>query len=149
MTKSKISKSKGTILVIDDNAGILFVLRKALELKGYEVHTSDTYYGVEAVEKIASDLMYLDISLVGIDGREVCQELKSDTRTKHIPIIILTAYPNADELAKEAGANDFLPKPFDIEALWKMTVKHILVPAKNRTLAREQKREIGPILSPI
>lgn len=149
MAKPKISQSKGTILVIDDNAGILFVLRKALELKGYQVHTSDTFHGVAAVETIAPDLMYLDISLVGIDGREVSQELKSDTRTKYIPIIILTAYPNAGELAKEAGANDFLPKPFDIEALWKMTGKYILVPAKNRTLAREQKREIGQIPSSV
>ncbi|MEK7155877.1 MAG: response regulator [Patescibacteria group bacterium] len=112
------------VLIIDDNAGILFVMRKALELKGYEVHTSDTFTGIDAVEKVAPDLMYLDISLVGQDGREVAQELKGDEGTKHIPIIILTAYPNADELAKEAGANDFLPKPFELADLWKMTAKY-------------------------
>jgi two-component system alkaline phosphatase synthesis response regulator PhoP len=95
-----------------------------LILKGYDVHTSDTFIGVGAIKKSAPDLIYLDISLVGKDGRQVAQELKSDEGTKHIPIIILTAYPNAGELAKEAGAEDYLPKPFDLEMLWKMTAKY-------------------------
>ena len=114
------------VLVIDDNPGILFVMRKALELKGYEVHTSDKFTGVDAVQKIAPDLMYLDISLMGKDGREVSRELKGDERTKHIPIIILTAYPNADELAKESGADGYLSKPFELADLWAMTAKHTL-----------------------
>jgi len=112
------------VLVIDDNAGILFAMRKALEMKGYKVHTFDTFTGVDAVKKVAPDLMYLDISLVGQDGREVAQELKGDERTKHIPIVILTAYPNADELAKEAGGDGHLSKPFELAELWKMTAKY-------------------------
>jgi|SRR3989344_6207085 len=112
------------VLIIDDNAGILFALQKALGLKEYEVCISETFTGVAAVEKIAPDLIYLDISLIGKDGREVAQELKGDDRTKHIPIVMLTAYPNADELAKEAGADDFLPKPFELAELWKMTTKY-------------------------
>lgn len=117
-------RGRAKVLVIDDNSGILFVMRKALELKGYEVHTSDTFTGIDAVEKIAPDLMYLDISLVGKDGRDVAQELKGHERTKHVPIVILTAYPNADELAKEAGADGFLPKPFELADLWEMTAKY-------------------------
>ncbi len=118
------------VMVIDDNVGILFVMRKALELKGYEVHTYEAFIGVAAVEKGAPDLIYLDISLVGKDGREVAQELKGDGKTKHIPIVILTAYPNADELAREAGADDFLSKPFELADLWKMTTKHTAVSKK-------------------
>lgn len=112
------------VLVIDDNAGILFVMRKALEMKGYEVHTVDTFSGVDAVAKVAPALIYLDISLVGKDGREVAQELKNDERTKHIPIVILTAYPNADELSKEAKADNYLSKPFELTDLWDITAKH-------------------------
>jgi len=112
------------VLIIDDNEGILFAVKKALELKGYEAHTSETFVGVNAVAKAAPDLLYLDVSLVGKDGREVAKELKADDRTKHIPIVILTAYPNASELAKEAGADDFLPKPFELAHLWKMTEKY-------------------------
>ena len=115
---------KKRVLVIDDNTGILFVMQKALDLKEYEVHISETFVGADGVEKVAPDLIYLDISLVGKDGREVAQELKNDERTKNIPIVILTAYPNADELAKEARADDYLSKPFELADLWEMTAKH-------------------------
>jgi len=117
-------KPKKKILVIDDNAGILFVMKQALGLKGYDVHTSESFTGVPDVAQLAPDLIYLDISLVGQDGREISRELKLNARTKHIPIIILTAYPNADELAKEAGSDNYLPKPFDLQDLWKMTAKY-------------------------
>ncbi len=125
MNTQNIIKKK--ILVIDDNVGILFVMQKALQLKGYEVYISETFNGVEAMEKMAPDALYLDISLVGMDGREVAQELKADARTKSIPIIIVTAYPNARELAKEAGADDFLSKPFELAELWKMTARYTSV----------------------
>ncbi|MDO8492807.1 MAG: response regulator [bacterium] len=122
MKTTNITKKK--ILVIDDNSGILFVMRQALELKDYEVHTSETFSGVLAVEKIAPDLIYLDISLVGQDGRQIAKVLKNNKTTKNIPIIILTAYPNAGELTKEAGADDYLPKPFELEHLWEMTANY-------------------------
>ena len=112
------------VLVIDDNPGILFAMQEALRLKDYDVHISEMFAGVEKIEKSAPDLIYLDISLVGQDGREVTKELKGDGRTKNIPIIILTAYPNANELTKEAGADDYLSKPFELENLWKMTAKY-------------------------
>jgi len=115
---------KKRVLVIDDNTGILFVMQKALDLKDYDVHISETFVGVDSVEKVAPDLIYLDISLVGKDGRAVAQELKANKRTKHIPIVILTAYPNADELAKEARADDYLSKPFELADLWEMTAKY-------------------------
>jgi CheY-like chemotaxis protein len=115
---------KKKVLVIDDNAGILFIMQQALELKQYEVHLSETYPGIGYVEQIAPDLICLDVSLVGQDGRDVARELKADVRTRHIPIIILTAYPNAEDMAHEAGANDFLSKPFDLNILWAMAAKH-------------------------
>lgn len=121
----KISnKTKKIILVIDDNSGILFAMKQALELKDYDVHISETFAGIEAIKTVAPDLIFLDISLVGKDGREIARIIKADNRTKHIPIIVLTAYPNADELAKEAEADDFLPKPFDLTKLWEITEKY-------------------------
>lgn len=124
---------KKRVLVIDDNTGILFVMQKALDLKDYDVHISETFVGVDGVEKVAPDLIYLDVSLVGKDGREVAQELKDDERTKHIPIVILTAYPNADELAKEARADDYLSKPFELADLWEMTAKYTSTSKKGPT----------------
>ena len=119
---------KKKVLVIDDNAGILFVLQQALELKQYEVHTAEAFAGIEAIERIAPDLICLDVSLIGQDGRDVARELKADIRTKHIPIIILTAYPNAGDMAAEAGANDFLSKPFELKLLWEKAAKYTTLP---------------------
>jgi len=112
------------IMIIDDNEGILFAVKNALVFKGYEVYTAETFEGVSAVVTVAPDLLYLDVSLVGKDGRLVARELKGNIQTKFIPIVMLTAYPNASELAKEAGAEDFLAKPFELEHLWNMTEKH-------------------------
>jgi len=120
----RAARTRKKVLVIDDNSGILFAMQQALELKDYDVHVSETFAGTDAVYTISPDLIYLDISLVGQDGRAVTKELKRDERTKNIPVIILTAYPNADELSKEAGADDFLPKPFELKHLWDMTAKY-------------------------
>ncbi len=117
--------AKKNILVIDDNAGILFAVQQALEMRGYMVHTATMFSGVEAVEKDHPDLILLDIFLTGEDGRDIARKLKNHKGTSHIPIIILSAYPNPDELATEAGADDYLAKPFDLNALFKKIADHI------------------------
>ncbi len=109
-------------------------MQQALQMKDYDVRTNESFMGVAAIEKSAPDLIYLDVSLVGKDGREVAQELKNDERTKNIPIVILTAYPNADELAEEAEADDFLPKPFELDHLWAMTAEYTLGSEKRLVL---------------
>ena len=124
------------ILIIDDSVGILFAVRKALEVKGYEVITSETFPGVTYVENISPDLLFLDMSLVGQDGRKVAKELKADNKTNRIPIVMLTAFPNARELALESGADDFLSKPFELEVLWKISKKHTSIPERTPTLRK-------------
>ncbi len=116
---------KKKILIIDDNSGILFVMQQALALKGYDVHTSETFAGVHAIEKDSPNLIYLDVSLLGKDGREVSRQLKKSNGTKNIPIIMLTAHTNAEELAHEAGANSYLPKPFELTHLWEKTAEYV------------------------
>ncbi|MEX2014257.1 MAG: response regulator [Parcubacteria group bacterium] len=123
---SRPLRPKKKLLIIDDNPGILFIMQEALELKGYDVSVAEKFAGIERVRKGAPDLIYLDISLIGQDGREIARELKHDKRTKHVPIIILTAHPHASRLAREAGADSFLSKPFELEHLWEMTAKYVL-----------------------
>jgi DNA-binding response OmpR family regulator len=59
----------------------------------------------------------VDVLLSGKDGREIVRYLKSQEETKHIPIIMFSAHPSSEETAREAGANDFLAKPFEIDEL--------------------------------
>jgi CheY-like chemotaxis protein len=107
------------ILVVDDDFAILEALNMMLQDAGYETETS-TKNGefIERSLKIRlPDLIVLDILLSGHDGRTICKKLKSEEATRKIPIILISAHPNAEKTAFEAGADDFLEKPFSIDDL--------------------------------
>jgi DNA-binding response OmpR family regulator len=61
------------------------------------------------------DLILLDMLLSGVNGVDVCMNLKNDPKTKNTPLIMISAHPNAKDLCMNAGADDFIPKPFDME----------------------------------
>lgn len=112
-------KQHARILVIDDDAAILEALNTVLTDEGYrtEVSAKNGEYVERALQRELPDLIILDILLSGHDGREICKKLKSDERTKHIPVILISAHIKGEATAIEAGANAFLAKPFDIEEL--------------------------------
>jgi len=108
------------ILVVDDEEHIVMILKDSLEFSGFQVVTA--YNGLEALEKVAEekpDLVVLDIGMPKLDGWEVCRRLKSDEKTKHIPVIILTAYAQTSDQRKGAqlGADRFVTKPCDLTCL--------------------------------
>lgn len=108
------------ILVVDDDPDILDAIQFLLEEKGYGVKTMAQGTSVEALLKQKSglpNLIILDILLSGKDGRNITKKLKSAKITKHIPIIMISAHLHAEQSVRESGADDFLPKPFDINML--------------------------------
>ncbi len=115
---------KKKILVIDDNISILFIMREALELQTYEVHTSESFTGLELIERVAPNMIFLDILLAAQDGRDVSKTIKAASHLAHIPIVILTANTNARNLAHEAEADDYMSKPFELSTLWDMAKKY-------------------------
>lgn len=114
------------ILIVDDDPGILEVSEIVLKEGGYKVVTDDGKSVDEKIDKDRPDLILLDILMSGVDGRDISKKLKNQTSTKHIPIIILSANVNIEERVKEAQADDFLAKPFDIEDLEKIVKKHLV-----------------------
>ena len=109
---------KSKILIIDDETAILNALQIFLEQEGYEVDAVEKYENyLDDKSNTLPDLIILDIILLDEDGREIAKRLKSNARTKHIPIIMISAHPNASVTSLKAGADTFLPKPFDIEDL--------------------------------
>lgn len=106
------------ILVVDDEPDILEFLRVVLEEEGYAVVTSEK---AEYLEQLyyggLPHLILVDVLLSGKDGREIVKYLKSQEKTKWIPVIMFSAHPSAEETARLAGADDFLAKPFDIDVL--------------------------------
>jgi len=104
-----------TILIVDDEQDVLDLLVYNLQRAGFKVNTARD--GVTALQKARDDipaLIILDLMLPQMDGSEVCRQLKADTKTTHIPIIMLTA--KAEEVDRivglELGADDYVTKPF-------------------------------------
>ena len=106
------------LLIVDDEPDILEFLQIILEEEGYEVVTSDKGEYLEQLHNGGlPHLILVDVLLSGKDGREIVKYLKSQQETRHIPIIMFSAHPSAEATARQAGADDFLAKPFPIDAL--------------------------------
>ena len=108
---------KTKILVVDDDPNILQLINLYLTLEGFEVVTAEA--GDEALRKFKSDppnMMLLDVMLPGMDGWQVCREVR---KVSNIPIIMLTAKDETFDkvLGLELGADDYIVKPFDTKEL--------------------------------
>ena len=114
------------LLVVDDEPDILEFLQIILEEEGYEVVTADKGEYLEQLHNGGlPHLILLDVLLSGKDGREIVKYLKSQQETKHIPVIMFSAHPSAEEAARLAGADDFLAKPFEIDVLLAKIAQHL------------------------
>jgi DNA-binding response OmpR family regulator len=113
------------ILVADDNPAILDSLKIMLEDAGYEVETTEDGAAAQNMKKPLPDLLLLDIWMSGIDGRDVCNRLKGASATKQIPIIMMSATKDIVQIAKNAGADDYISKPFQMEHLLEIVSRHI------------------------
>jgi PleD family two-component response regulator len=127
--------SKGRILVVEDDFDISNMLRIYFSGQGYEVQVAPR--GSDALtmtRKQLPNLIMLDIMLPDMNGYDVCRELRTTTRTSHIPIIFLTQKDErSDRIAGlELGADDYITKPFDIEEL-KLRVQNAIAAANRQT----------------
>jgi two-component system alkaline phosphatase synthesis response regulator PhoP len=108
------------ILIVDDEEDVLELVRYNLDKNGYKVIKATT--GEQAMTEARGktpDLIILDLMLPGIDGLEVCRQLKSDVKTERIPIIMLTAKGEETDIVTglELGADDYITKPFSPKVL--------------------------------
>ena len=132
--------NKGTILVIDDEKDLLELVQYNLQKERFDViTTSDGASGLEVAMKHRPDVIVLDLMMPGMDGLEVCRELRADSRTARIPIIMLTARATeADRVVGlEMGADDYVTKPFSPRELV-ARVKAIL----RRSTMQEEPQEV-------
>ena len=107
---------KEKILIIDDEENVIELMQIHLISRGLEVISA--LNGKDGLSKAYEEkpvLIILDIRLPGLDGWEVCGRLKEDPETKHIPIIMLSAFTQKDDIdrSKDLGGDLFIAKPFD------------------------------------
>jgi response regulator RpfG family c-di-GMP phosphodiesterase len=133
------------ILVVDDDQKLLFILATHLRAAGFEVVLARD--GAEAIDQARNqlpDLIVMDITMPGLDGIEATRRLRTDERTEHIPIIILTAKSSTNDLvlALDAGAQEYLTKPFDMtELLARVRTVYRLVMARKELDALNDRLE--------
>jgi DNA-binding response OmpR family regulator len=113
------------ILVVDDDAAIADVLQQMLEDAGYDVEIQMDGHMVQQMLEPFPDLLLLDIRLSGTNGQKICWQLKHQEATLHIPIILFSAHKEMQRMARDAGADDFLAKPFEMEDLLALVANYL------------------------
>lgn len=117
----QLETGKKRVLVVDDDDAIIEMFTDLLERDGrFEVRTARTGYDAGIVtERFRPDVMLLDFKLPDINGNVVCRTIRANPNFKHMQIIIISGVADPDEVAelKSAGADDFIRKPFDINAV--------------------------------
>ena len=108
------------ILVVEDDLDIRELISFNLQNEGHQVfEAKDCEAGIDKAREKLPDLILLDLMLPGIQGLDVCRIIKSDQETKEIPIIMVTALGQEEDIVKglETGADDYITKPFSIKVL--------------------------------
>lgn len=107
--------AKKRILIVEDEESLLKLESILLTSKGYEVQgVANGRAALDAIAVAPPDLVLLDIMLPEIDGFEVCQQIKQNSATAHIPVIMLTAKKSREDMARgeRVGADWYITKPF-------------------------------------
>jgi two-component system, OmpR family, response regulator RpaA len=117
-----------TVLVIDDDELVSRTVQRALKMYGYQVMVAGSgIEGLQLARRHVPDLFILDIVMPGTDGYQVCRQIRGDPLLKQLPVLFLTAKSKDEDKIEgfRAGADDYLPKPFNMEEL-QLRVKAIL-----------------------
>ena len=130
------------ILIVDDTPANLNVLSAILGKRGYRVRPAiNGALALKAAQKAAPDLILLDVQMPGLDGYEVCRQLKASAQTRAIPVIFISALDDVlDKVeAFQVGGVDYITKPFQIE--------EVLARVENQLALHQQREEIAALLA--
>jgi DNA-binding response OmpR family regulator len=122
----QISNNNNTIVVADDDPAILDAMKMILEFYNFDVVTISDGRIIPLLEILKPKLLFLDICMSGVDGKDICKELKENEAIKDIPVVMISASCELVKVVKEAGADDYLPKPFEVTDLLSKVNKYLL-----------------------
>jgi len=113
------------ILVADDDPGIRDIFKIVLIKAGYDIEIKEDANEIFENRFTVPDIFLVDKLLSGIDGLDICRFLKANEKTSHIPVIMVSATPDIGIAATNAGADDFIEKPFELAYLLKVIERNI------------------------
>lgn len=124
-----MNKEAIDVLVIDDDPDLCLLMESLLKFANHKVQRlTNPVFLEEKLAKYSPDMILMDMLLSGSDGRDICSYLKKNEETKHITIMMISAHPDAEKTCRDAGADDFLGKPFDMDVFLKKVetlLKHV------------------------
>ena len=112
-------REKPVILVVEDHADVRKYICEPLKTEYTVIEAADGEEGIKKAKEIIPDLIVSDIMMPGVDGYELCREIKKDIKTSHVPVILLTAKASEESIIQglETGADDYITKPFNSKIL--------------------------------
>jgi signal transduction histidine kinase/DNA-binding response OmpR family regulator len=136
---------KNIVLVVEDSADMREYIKGALEPDYQLVEAANGREGIEVAAKIIPDIIISDIIMPEVDGLELCRKLKSDVKTCHIPVIMLTAKASEESVVRglETGADDYITKPFNTRILC-ARVKNLIDLRRHLQLTLEREMVLQP-----
>jgi DNA-binding response OmpR family regulator len=127
-------EAKKKVLVIDDDEAVLDVMKEALVYEGFDVKIADKADDIQGmISTYSPDVLLIDYILNGINGGEICHQIKENNRTGKLPVIIVSAYPKVLTSLGLYGCDKFIPKPFDLDDLVE-GIKSVLQGNLNNTI---------------
>lgn len=141
---SNVSENQPILLIVEDNPDLRLYLRNMFEPYYQILAATDGQQGLEMAFESVPDIVVTDLMMPRLDGFGLCQRLKTDERTSHIPVVLLTAKATLSDRLEglELGADDYLQKPFNKEELL-VRVKNLL---QQRALLRQKFSLMSPVL---
>ena len=118
---NQTNKPADKILVVDDDPDISMMLKLMLEYKGYSVTIGEKpEETIKVLEKNNFSMVIIDMLLSGISGTDICAEIRQNKKVAGAPVLMISAHPNARQICLQAGADEFIAKPFDMKDIVSM-----------------------------
>jgi len=108
------STAKRTVLIVDDDEDLLIIIQHALSTEGFDPICSPNGVNISSiVDRKHPDIVLLDIHMNGVDGTNICRQLKQNPQTSSMPVIMFSGNENIKNVSAECGADGYLTKPFN------------------------------------
>ena len=145
VSENKTTGKKSTVLLVEDNDDFRFYLKDNLKDSFNIIEAANGKEGWQKALALHPNLVVSDISMPEMDGIALCQKIKADSRTSHMPVVLLTALTGEEQQLKglETGASDYMTKPFNFEILLSK-IKNILLQQESMRKTYQKQVEVKP-----